>query len=140
MKTLHHIARIFALTLLFTFALPGLHAQGLLDLPLQAEAPVDTVYNPEVIYSPLPKTYEIAGIRTSGIKTADDYIVIGYSGLSIGDKIQIPGQDITDAVKRFWRQGLYSEVQINVDKIAGDKVWLDISLKQQPRMLSLIHI
>lgn len=134
MKTLHHIARIFALALLTTIAPLPIRAQGLLDLPLQAAAPVDTVYNPEIIYSPLPRTYEIAGIRTSGLKTADDYVVIGYSGLSIGDKIQLPGQDITDAVKRFWRQGLYSEVQINVDKIAGDKVWLDIKLKQQPRM------
>lgn len=137
MKTLHHIARILALTLLVTVAIPGLSAQDLLELPLQPEAPVDTVYEPEVIYSPLPKTYEIAGIRTSGLKSADDYVVIGYSGLSIGDKVTIPGPDITDAVKRFWRQGLYSEVKINVDKIAGDKVWLDINLKQQPRMSRL---
>lgn len=125
------------MTLLVTVAIPGLSAQDLLELPLQPEAPVDTVYEPEVIYSPLPKTYEIAGIRTSGLKSADDYVVIGYSGLSIGDKVTIPGPDITDAVKRFWRQGLYSEVKINVDKIAGDKVWLDINLKQQPRMSRL---
>lgn len=134
MKTLHHIARILAFSLLSVVAVPLLNAQELLELPLQPETPVDTIYDPEVIYSPLPKTYEIAGIKTSGLKTADDYVVIGYSGLSIGDKVTIPGADITDAVKRFWRQGLYSEVKINVDKIAGDKVWLDIYLKQQPRM------
>ncbi len=48
--------------------------------------------------------------------------------------MDIPGSAITDAVRRFWRQGLYSKVQINVDKIAGDKVWLEIALQQQPRM------
>lgn len=70
----------------------------------------------------------------SGVPQSDDYIVIGYSGLAVGDRVDIPGTAITDAVKRFWRQGLYSKVQINVDKIAGDKVWLEIALKQQPRM------
>lgn len=97
-------------------------------------APSDTLYQPDIIYSPLPKSYEIAGIRVSGIPSADDYLIIGYSGLSIGDKIEVPGQEITDAVKRFWRQGLYSKVEINAEKIAGDKIWLEIALKQQPRM------
>lgn len=131
---IRHIARFFTLLLTVVAAVPYGSAQNLLELPIQPEVPVDTIYNPEIIYSPLPKTYEIAGIRTSGLKSADDYVVIGYSGLSIGDKIEIPGQEITDAVRRFWRQGLYSKVRINVDKIAGDKVWLDIELQQQPRL------
>ena len=134
MMNIRHIARFFTLLLTVVAAVPYGSAQDLLELPIQPEVPVDTIYNPEIIYSPLPKTYEIAGIRTSGLKTADDYVVIGYSGLSIGDKIEIPGQEITDAVRRFWRQGLYSKVRINVDKIAGDKVWLDIELQQQPRL------
>ncbi len=94
----------------------------------------DTVYNPEVIYSPIPKTYEIAGITVTGVKNVDDYIIIGNSGLSIGEKIEIPGDAISNAVRRFWRQGLYSKVQINLVKTVGDKAWLEISLRQQPRM------
>ena len=106
-----------------------------LDIPTEpAAVPADTLYNPDVVYSPIPKNYEIAGIRVTGVPHTDDYIVIGYSGLSIGDRVDIPGSAITDAVRRFWRQGLYSKVQINVDKIAGDKVWLEIALQQQPRM------
>lgn len=136
MKNLHHIAFLLFLSL-SCLGIGSLHADDLLELPLQPEAPVDTIYNPEVIYSPMPKRYEIAGIRVSGVKNTDDYIIIGYSGLSVGDKVDLPGQEITDAVKRFWKQGLYSAVQINVDKIAGDKVWLEIALKQQPRLSEL---
>ncbi|MDE6559079.1 MAG: outer membrane protein assembly factor BamA, partial [Muribaculaceae bacterium] len=73
----------------------------------QAELPNDTIYNPEIIYSPIPHTYEIGGITVSGVKNVDDYVIIGYSGLSVGEKIEIPGDAITNAVKRFWRQGLY---------------------------------
>ena len=99
-----------------------------------ATAPADTIYNPEVIYSPIPRTYEIAGISVSGVEHVDDYIIIGYSGLSVGERVSIPGEAISNAVKRFWRQGLYSKVQIKVEKTVGDKAWLQIELRQQPRM------
>ena len=109
----------------------------LMLLPFAAsaqEAPTDTIYNPEIIYSPIPHTYEIAGISVSGVNHVDNYVIIGYSGLSVGEKIDIPGDAISNAVKRFWRQGLYSKVQISVTKRVGNKVWLDIALRQQPRM------
>ena len=94
----------------------------------------DTIYNPNVIYSPIPKVYEIAGIKVSGVDHVDDYVIIGYSGLSVGEKIEIPGDAITNAVKRFYRQGLYSKVQIKLEKVVGDKAWLEIVLRQQPRL------
>ncbi|MDE5808155.1 MAG: outer membrane protein assembly factor BamA, partial [Muribaculaceae bacterium] len=97
----------------------------------------DTLYQPDVIYTPIPRSYEIAGIKVKGIPEEEQYLVIGYSGLSEGDRVDIPGEEITQAVKRFWKQGLYSKVQINVDKIAGDKVWLEIDLQRQPRMAEL---
>ena len=96
--------------------------------------PVDTIYNPDIIYSPLPKSYEIAGIKVEGIDHVDDYVIVANSGLTVGERVNLPGDAITMATKRLWRQGLYSKVQITADKIAGDKVWLTIHLMQQPRM------
>ena len=46
----------------------------------------DTIYNPDVIYSPMPKTYEIAGINVRGADGVEDYVTIGFSGLSVGQK------------------------------------------------------
>ena len=109
-------------------------APSVAPISVQASSPNDTIYAPEVIYSPMPKKYEIAGIKVTGVPGTDDYLIIGFSGLNIGDKVEIPGSDITQAVKRFWRQGLYSKVQINAEKTVGDKVWLEISLKARPRM------
>lgn len=136
MMNIRYIAGIIILLLSGTIAHKAT-AQDFLELPITPEAPVDTIYNPEIIYSPLPKSYEIAGIKVSGVSGTDDYVIVGYSGLAVGDRIEIPGSEITDAVKRFWRQGLYSKVEINVEKIAGDKVWLEIALRQQPRMSEL---
>lgn len=81
-----------------------------LDSLAQTTAPVppidaiagDTIYNPEIIYSPIPRSYEIAGISVSGISHVEDYVIIGYSGLSVGERIDIPGDAISNAVKRFW--------------------------------------
>ncbi|MCH5237594.1 MAG: outer membrane protein assembly factor BamA [Muribaculaceae bacterium] len=95
---------------------------------------VDTIYNPDIIYSPIPKVYEIAGIKVEGINHVDDYIIIANSGLSIGERVEVPGDILTMATKRLWRQGLYSSVKITAEKIAGDKIWLVINLKQQPRL------
>ncbi len=97
----------------------------------------DTIYNPNVIYSSMPRTYEIAGIKVTGVDNYEDYIIIGYSGLTVGQRVEIPGDDITAAAKRFWRQGLFSKVQIKVEKIYDDKVWLEIALRQQPRIAEI---
>lgn len=124
------------LALLLAWAPLAALAQSTAPVP-SLGLPSDTVYSPDIIYSPIPKSYEIAGISVSGIDNVEDYVIIGYSGLSVGERIDIPGDAITNSVKRFWRQGLYSKVQILVTKMVGDKVWLEISLRQQPRMTEL---
>ncbi len=96
--------------------------------------PVDTIYNPPVTYSGVPRTYELAGISVEGAPNYEDYIIIGYTGLRIGDRIEIPGNDITAAVKRLMRQGLFAQAQISIEKVADQKAWLKINLRTQPRI------
>ncbi len=94
----------------------------------------DTIYNPKIVFTGTPSSYEIAGIRVQGVDSYDENIIIGYSGLAVGQRIDIPGDDIKAAAKRFWRQGLFSKVQILVDKIYHDQAWLVFNLRQQPRV------
>ena len=97
------------------------------------EAPAEV---PVISYSSPPKKYKIADIKVTGIKNYDDFVLIGFSGLSVGDEVTIPepGGAITEAVKRFWKHGLFSDVKILATKIEGDQVWLEIQLKQRPRV------
>lgn len=106
----------------------------LLPFCVKAQSPTDTIYDPQIIYSPIPRSYEIADISVTGVPSVDDYLIIGFSGLNVGERIEIPGDAISNATKRFWRQNLYSKVQISVTKMVGDKVWLEIALRQQPRL------
>lgn len=95
---------------------------------------VDTTQVPEIEYSNYSQKYQIAKITVTGAENYEDFVLIGYSGLSVGDTISIPGEEITNAVKRFWKQGLFSDVKIYATKIEDGKVWLNIDLKPQPRI------
>ena len=94
--------------------------------------PASTV--PEIEYGMTRKTYEIAGIEVEGADSYEDFVLIGFSGLAVGDKIEVPGDQITKAIKRFWKQGLFSDVKIKAKKIENGKIWLIIELKQRPRI------
>jgi outer membrane protein insertion porin family len=97
-------------------------------------AETDTVFNPTVIFNGMPRTYEIADIKVTGAPNYDDFLILGYTGLKVGDRVEIPGNDITNAVKRLMRQQLFSQARVKVLKTAGEKAWLEIELRAQPRI------
>lgn len=107
---------------------------------INAQAPADTIYEPQISYAGVPRTYEIAGIEVSGADNYDASNIIGYTGLRVGQKIEIPGNDVTTAVKRLMRQQLFAQAQVKVVKIAGDKVWLELAMRTQPRISQINYI
>ena len=84
-----------------------------------------------------PKTYNIGGVTVSGVENLDKGILLNMSGLKEGDKITIPGEKITEVVKKFWKQGLFEDVKITITKIEGNNVFLDIYLQERPRVSEL---
>jgi outer membrane protein insertion porin family len=83
-----------------------------------------------------PTEYTIAGIEVSGITVLDKNAMISISGLKVGDKIKIPGDGISDAIRKIWKYGLVGDISINVDKIEGDNVYLSIVLAERSRLTS----
>lgn len=91
---------------------------------------------PEIFYAS-PREYKIAGISVKGNENYEEDVLIGLSGLSIGQQIKVPGDDVTDALKRYWRQGLFSDVRIVATKIVGSQIWLEILLKPRPQISAI---
>lgn len=91
---------------------------------------------PTIVYGKNDK-YEIGGIHVECTQEFEDYILIGLSGLSVGEQISVPGDDITEAIKRYWKHGLFSSVRIEADSIVDDKVYLNIILATRPRVSQL---
>ena len=104
-----------------------------------ADSAVNKANLPKIEYTLQRKTYEIAGITVSGAESYEDFVLIGFSGLAVGDKIEVPGDQITKSIRRFWKQGLFSDVKIEATKIEGNKIWLNIALKQRPRVSEVIY-
>jgi outer membrane protein insertion porin family len=85
-----------------------------------------------------PKTYELGGIEIKGIKFLSPEALIAYSGLKVGDKIEIPGLQISGAIKKLWEQGILGDIQIEIAKTEsrpdGEYVFLNFVLKEKPRL------
>lgn len=91
---------------------------------------------PEIFYTS-PREYKIAEISVKGIDNYEEDELIRLSGLSVGQQIKVPGDDVTDALKRYWRQGLFSDVRILAPKIVGSQIWLEVLLKPRPQISTI---
>ena len=81
-----------------------------------------------------PKEYTIAGIDVQGIRYLDTQVLVQISGLNVGDVISVPGDAITNSIKKLWNHGLFSDVKITAEKVEGDSIWLMINLQERPRL------
>lgn len=88
---------------------------------------------PEIDYNS-PKEYTIAAISISGNNNYDEYVLIGYSGLKVGQKIIVPSDVTSTVVQRFWKQGLFTNVRLEIAGIQGNNIWLNIHLDQRPKI------
>ena len=105
----------------------------------QAQAQ-EKIVNPEISYAGTPISGTLAGIAVSGVEGYEDYMLTSISKLSVGEHIEIPGTAVTDAVKRYWKHGLFSKVAVAVDSLVGDKIYLHIFLATRPKVSAINYI
>ena len=81
-----------------------------------------------------PQKLELGGITVSGTKMLDPNAIILLTGLTIGDKIDVPGDDIANAIRNLWGQGLFSDVEVTHSRVQGEKIFLNFHVTEQPRL------
>ncbi len=85
--------------------------------------------------SRIAKEYTIAAVEITGVHYLDTSIVYSIANLQPGDKFVHPGADVFGkAINSLWRQKLFSNIQIYVTKIDGEKVWIEISVQERPKL------
>lgn len=104
----------------------------LLLTPVMAYGQIN-LNNFEVDYSK-PKDYTIGGITVTGTQFLDKEVLVLLSGLRVGEKITVPGDKISKAVQNMWKQGLFGDVQVLVDKVEGENIFLTFYLEEKPRL------
>ncbi len=80
------------------------------------------------------KEYTLAGIEVTGKVSYNEQTVITFTGLEIGSKIRIPGEEISGAVKKLWKLGLFNDVNFFVKKIEGESIFLELNLYELPKL------
>lgn len=81
-----------------------------------------------------PRQYRIAGIDVSGSNFLEPNALISLSGLSVGDEITVPGDEISRAIQKLWDQGILGDVEIYATRIEGNDIYLTLSLTERPRL------
>ena len=100
----------------------------------------EKIINPDISYNGTPRSLIVGGLAVSDLEGYEDYMLSPISGISVGQTITVPGNEITDAVKRYWRYGLFSTVSISADSIVGEKIYLRINLTMRPRISTINYI
>jgi len=94
----------------------------------------DSIVNTNPIDYTQPKDYVLADISIKGIKFLSKSTITDISALKINQIISIPGNDISIAINKLWKQNLFSDIKIEYDKIINDSIYLNIILKEYPRL------
>ena len=106
----------------------------ILLIPLSSSAQINIGNNLENISYERPVEYEIAGITVSGIENLDKNAIITLSGLDVGSKIMVPGEKLSKAITKLWDQNLFADISINVSKVLGSNIFLEIYLEELPKL------
>jgi outer membrane protein insertion porin family len=81
-----------------------------------------------------PKEYEIGGITVTGGDHFDSKVLTLLSGLSVGDKVKVPGEKFSTAIENLWKQGLFEDIKITATKIQGSIIFINIEVQECPRL------
>ena len=81
-----------------------------------------------------PSIILLADIEVEGIKYLDKNVIIMLSQLEVGERVKVPGEKITNAIRKLWDQGLFDNISITATKFEAGKVYLKIYLQERPRL------
>lgn len=81
-----------------------------------------------------PITYMIASITISGNTYTPEGVILLTSGLKVGQKITIPGDDTKQAISRLWKRKLFSDIELSVEKVKDDRISLHIRVEERPAL------
>ncbi|WP_338815213.1 outer membrane protein assembly factor BamA [Bernardetia sp. Wsw4-3y2] len=137
-NSLHSIKNKYSISFVFFLLISSLFLNSSVSVfaqttPFKGLGGFETTSTKDFDYAN-PKEYTIGGISVKGASYLDPNALISLTGLRIGDKIKLPGEDIGLAIRKLWKQGLLGDVSIEVDKIEAEKVFLKLILTERPRL------
>ncbi len=88
-----------------------------------------TTNNQEATAQAQQPTYVLKDIVVDGVKKYTPAQILRFTGLSKGEIVDIPGQKISNAIKKLWETDSFSEVEVYVEDTDGKNVVLKFYLQ-----------
>lgn len=111
----------------------------LLVLPATMAAQHRVIVKPDIVYTTQINTYRLGGLNVEPMQGFDEDVLRGYAGVEIGQRITVPGDDVTNILKNYWKQRLFSDVVISADSIVDDQIFLHVKLTARPRISKITY-
>ncbi|RKS00747.1 Beta-barrel assembly machine subunit BamA [Flavobacterium sp. 102] len=80
------------------------------------------------------KKYFLANVKVNGKISYNEQTVVTFSGLEKGQQLTVPGEEISNAIKKLGKLGLFSDIDFFVNKTEGDSIWLDLDIAELPKL------
>ncbi len=78
--------------------------------------------------------YILADVDVTGQISFNKQTVVTFAGLEKGQDITIPGEEISNAIKKLGKLGLFSEIDFYVTKTVGDSIFLELNINELPKL------
>jgi len=80
------------------------------------------------------KKYILADVKVNGKISYNQQTVVTFSSLEKGQELTVPGEQISNAIKKLGKLGLFSDIDFYVNKVEGDSIWLDLDIVELPKL------
>jgi len=80
------------------------------------------------------KTYILAKVDVVGKISFNSNTVVTFAGLQKGQEITVPGEEISNAIKKLGKLGLFDEISFYINKIDKDSIYLDLHVEELPKL------
>ena len=80
------------------------------------------------------KFYELGEINVTGVKSFSPQTVVAYTGLKKGQRIQIPGEEISATINKLWKLELFSDIEFFITNIDGEVADLELYIQELPTL------
>jgi len=80
------------------------------------------------------RQYILGDIKVIGKISYNEQTVVTFAGLQKGQKITVPGEEVSNAIKKLWKLGLFNEIDTYINRIQGDSIFIDMYISEHPKL------
>ena len=80
------------------------------------------------------KNYILGDVEVTGKVNYNPQTIITFAGLEKGQNIIVPGEEVSNAIKKLWKLGYFNDINVYVTKIQNDSIYIELNINELPKL------